>query len=181
MLIMIKPTPVLSAPGFQVTTNAVQSATSLFLAHREELQWLSFLLTGDRQASDAVFTEILEAPAVTGAFRDFLLQWARRLVIAASLRRIRLDLRGWTNDADPLSGDLHLSPGSPPVTKAGIERALASMHPMPRCAFVLTALERIPPVEAANLLCVSRHRLRVATAFGMVQLTRFLQLEAGLL
>ncbi len=58
----------------------------LFTNSAEPLHWLCFTLTGDRKLSDRVLEAALEQSlkCANRVFREWMLSWARRLIITAS-------------------------------------------------------------------------------------------------
>ena len=110
-------------------------------------------------------------------FRNWMISWSRKLVIAkalgavegemaASVRRTRerhcprpaeMPDRGWS--LDPAAG------------KAELECALLAIDIFPRCALLLTVFEKVSLDDAASLLNAGRDLVRTAKAIGLVELT----------
>jgi DNA-directed RNA polymerase specialized sigma24 family protein len=150
-----------------------------------DLYWLTFLLTGDREASLDVTLEALGV--VHGAnpfFSTWMLAWSRRVVIAKALTVIRdelatsahrtaskrakkstLPLRNWAPDQD--------------ATKVVLERALLAIDVFPRCALLLSVFERMSVEDAAILLDSDRDLVRKAQLTGLRALTRNLARMQG--
>src|SRR5467141_3722121 len=66
----------------------------VFEEHQDELYWLAFLLTGDQEHSANAFTRALDfKDGANARFREFMVSWARKLVIAEALAAIDSELR----------------------------------------------------------------------------------------
>jgi hypothetical protein len=149
-----------------------------FGRERSELLWLAFLLTGDRASSvEAVAAAMDLDDAGNPFFRNWMVSWSRKLVIAKALSVVEQDMaesaertrrrncprpteapgRGWS--LDPAAG------------KAELERALLAIDLFPRCAVVLTVFEKVSEEDAATLLNADRQLLRTAKAIGLAELT----------
>jgi DNA-directed RNA polymerase specialized sigma24 family protein len=78
----------------QKSAKAENAVYQLFEEHSSELYWLAFLLTGDREQSVQAFTRAFELEdGANPVFRQFMVSWARKLVVAASLATIETELR----------------------------------------------------------------------------------------
>jgi DNA-directed RNA polymerase specialized sigma24 family protein len=150
-----------------------------------DLYWLTFLLTGDREASLDVTLEALGfAQGANPFFSTWMLAWSRRVVIAKALAVIRDELatsahrtaskraeestlppRNWDPDQD--------------ATKVVLERALLAIDVFPRCALLLSVFERMPVEDVANLLDSDRDLVRKAQLTGLRALTRNLARMQG--
>lgn len=149
-----------------------------FAQERSELLWLAFLLTGDRAASvEAVAAAMDLDDAGNPFFRNWMISWSRKLVIAKALSVVEREMaesaertqrrncprpaempgRGWT--LDPSAG------------KAELECALLAIDLFPRCAVLLTVFEKVSEQDAATLLNADRQLLRTAKAIGLAELT----------
>jgi DNA-directed RNA polymerase specialized sigma24 family protein len=149
----------------------------IFGEHMSELYWLAFLLTGDREKSVQAFTGALNSDDGPPAFQQFLLSWAKRLVIVAALGTIRrqicesmLQMRLASHE-DQFKGlaqsealDLQR------LTDRELEEGLLAMAAFPRCAVILTLFERIPVEEVAVLLAADKITVKMAQAQGAAEL-----------
>jgi DNA-directed RNA polymerase specialized sigma24 family protein len=167
----------------QRATEAQTALYHLFEEHSSELYWLAFLLTGDREQSVQAFTRAFELEnGANPVFRQFMVSWARKLVIAASLATIETELResacrtADTDDQDSaqLAGPLlsHAWMGDGHMTKLELERAVLAIDAFPRCALLLTVFEHLSIEDAASLLNTDEAALKLAQSAGFIQLTR---------
>jgi len=155
----------------------------LFREYSGELYWLAFLLTGDREQSVQAFAEAFELEnSANPVFRQFMVSWTRKLVIAASLATIERELRqSARRTAEADEQDFAKSASSLPaqdwiggqqITKAEVEQAVLAIDGFPRCALLLTVFERLSTEDAASLLNASEALVKKAQSAGFVQLTR---------
>lgn len=149
-----------------------------FAREESELLWLAYLLTGDRQTSmDAVVHAMDTSDAANPFFRNWMISWSRKLVIAKALGSIEQEMgesvrrarerqcprpaeiptRGWSLNAN--------------TDKAEIERALLAIDLFPRCAVLLTVFEKVSLDDAAVLLSADRETVKTAKAIGLAELT----------
>jgi DNA-directed RNA polymerase specialized sigma24 family protein len=154
----------------------------LFEQHSCELYWLAFLLTGDWKQSERAFTRAFELEdGAEPVFRQFMVSWARKLVIAASLATIETELResmcriSDTCDQEPantgpLPSDAWTGDGH--MTKFELERAIFAIDAFPRCALLLTVFERLSLKDVASLLNSAEDVVKLAQSVGFIQLTR---------
>ena len=133
----------------------------LFAASAEPLGWLCYTLTGDEELSDKIFKAALEQSlrGSSQVFRDWMLSWARRLIIRVCIETVR-----------PWNSSLVNGPYSMPSTKpaAAIDRShldrvlnlpsellqqgLLRLDSLSRFVFVLRALEGYSRRETSLLL-----------------------------
>jgi DNA-directed RNA polymerase specialized sigma24 family protein len=165
------------------STEADNALYQLFEEHSSELYWLAFLLTGDREQSVQAFTRAFELEnGANPVFRQFMVSWARKLVIAASLATIETELRQSAcriadadgQDSATLAGSLPSDAwtGDGHMTKFELERAVLAIDAFPRCALLLTVFERLSIEDAASLLNASEALVKIAQGVGFIQLTR---------
>jgi DNA-directed RNA polymerase specialized sigma24 family protein len=165
------------------STEAEKALYQLFEEHSSELYWLAFLLTGDREQSVQAFTRAFELEnGANPVFRQFMVSWARKLVIAASLATIETELRQSAcriadadgQDSATLAGSLPSDAwtGDGHMTKFELERAVLAIDAFPRCALLLTVFERLSIEDAASLLNASEALVKIAQGVGFIQLTR---------
>jgi DNA-directed RNA polymerase specialized sigma24 family protein len=149
----------------------------IFRDNMSELYWLAFLLTGDRERSVQAYTGALNSEAPGSTLHQFLLSWARRLVIVAALGTIRSQLRESVARNQPAAaGELkelaQLDPADRArLTKTELEEALLAMEVFPRCVVILTLLEGLPVKEAASLLGADERTVKAAQARGVTEMT----------
>jgi len=153
-----------------------QEMGRIFREHMSDLYWLAFLLTGDRERSVQAFTGALHSDATSPAFENFLVSWARRLVIVAALGTMRGEIRESMLRTRPATNGLgELAPLAPldraRLTKREIEEVLLGMDVFPRCTVILAVLEGLPVKEAASLLGASEDTVKAAQARGVAELT----------
>jgi DNA-directed RNA polymerase specialized sigma24 family protein len=165
------------------STEAEKALYHLFEQDSSELCWLAFLLTGDREQSVQAFTRAFELEnGANPVFRQFMVSWARKLVIAASLATIETELRQSAcriadadgQDSATLAGSLPSDAwtGDGHMTKFELERAVLAIDAFPRCALLLTVFERLSIEDAASLLNASEALVKIAQGVGFIQLTR---------
>jgi hypothetical protein len=152
---------------------------------KPELLWLAYLLTGDRGMSvEAVADAVDVTDPGNPFFRNWMISWSRKLVIAKALgaaesqmaesvRRTRrrrcprfqgLPTRTWSLDAD--------------VDKAKLEEALLPIDLFPRCALLLRVFEKVSLEDTASLLNAPAELVKTAQAIGLAELTRNLSRPA---
>jgi hypothetical protein len=149
-----------------------------FANKRSEMLWLAFLLTGDREMSvEAVVDAMDLSDAGNPFFRNWMISWSRKLVIAKALsavepqmaasvrhtrerrcaRRAETPDRSWSLDRD--------------TDKIHLEHALLAIDLFPRCALLLTVFEKVSIDDAAELLNADRESIMTAKAIGLAELT----------
>jgi len=130
----------------------------LFTDSAEPLHWLCYTLTGDEALSERVLNAALEQ-SLKGAdrvFRDWMVSWARRLIIQACIRLVRPTGQGEAEclclhnrrDQD-ISDLLELALSQPSEV---LQQRLLNLDPLPRFVFVLRELEGYSRRETALLL-----------------------------
>jgi len=149
-----------------------------FVREESELLWLAFLLTGDRETSmDAVVKAMDVNDATNPFFRNWMISWSRKLVIARALGSVEQQMeesvrrtreRQCPRPAEMPSRDWSLDTDT---DKAEIERALLDIDLFPRCALLLTVFEKVSLDDAASLLNADREAVKAAKAFGLAELT----------
>jgi DNA-directed RNA polymerase specialized sigma24 family protein len=130
----------------------------LFADSAEPLQWLCYTLTGDEELSEKVLGAALEQ-SLKGAdrvFRDWMVSWARRLIIQACIRLVRpsgqdaeecVCLQHEKDNA--ISDLLELALSQPSEV---LQQRLLNLDSLPRFVFVLRALEGYSRRDTALLL-----------------------------
>lgn len=149
-----------------------------FARERSELLWLAYLLTGDRATSvEAVASAMDMDDAGNPFFRNWMVSWSRKLVIAKALNVVesamaesveRTQRRNCPRPAGMPGRNWRLDPAA---DKADLERALLAIDLFPRCAVLLTIFEKVSEEDAATLLNADRQLLRTAKAIGLAELT----------
>jgi len=168
----------------QRLTGAEQALEGTFEERRPELYWLAFLLTGHRERSVDAVTEALDfADGANPFFRNWMVAWARRLVIAKALLAIREELAASIRRPDWLTEAYALPPGSwslaANTTKLRLEDALLAIDVFPRCALLLMVFERVWLEDAATLLNSDPDLVRKAKSIGLRALTHNLARKQG--
>lgn len=163
----------------QATNPGIEAALArTFGRERSELLWLAYLLTGDRASSvDAVAAAMDLDDAGNPFFRNWMISWSRKLVIAKALSVVEGEMAESAERTRrrncPRPAEL---PGrrwslDPAAGKVELERALLAVDLFPRCAVVLTVFEKVSEEDAASLLNADRQLLRTAKAVGLAELT----------
>jgi DNA-directed RNA polymerase specialized sigma24 family protein len=128
----------------------------LFASSKEELRWLCYMLTGDVELSDKALNAALEQSqkGAGGVFREWMLSWARRLIIKFCIVTVRpapsgplfhsLQLIGLA-DSDRLAIVLSLP-------SEVLQQELLGLDALSRFVFVLRALEGYSRRDTALLL-----------------------------
>jgi DNA-directed RNA polymerase specialized sigma24 family protein len=131
----------------------------LFADSAEPLRWLCYTLTGDEELSEKVLDAAFEQ-SLKGAdrvFREWMVSWARRLIIQACIRLMRPTGEGLEEcvclyhkeDGNGISDQLELA-----LTQSSedLQQRLLHLDPLPRFVFVLRALEGYSRRETALFL-----------------------------
>ena len=133
----------------------------LFADSAEPLRWLCYTLTGDEELSEKVLRAAFEQ-SLKGAdcvFRDWMVIWARRLIIQACIALMRPTGNSLQEclcmhsreDGIGISDQLELALDQP---SDALQQRLLHLDPMPRFVFVLRALEGYSRRETALLLAI---------------------------
>ena len=149
-----------------------------FAKERSELLWLAYLLTGDHATSvEAVASAMDMDDTGNPFFRNWMISWSRKLVIAKALNAVESSMaesveRTRRRNCPRPTG----MPGrswslDPAADKRDLERALLAIDLFPRCAVLLTVFEKVSEEDAATLLNADRQLLRTAKAIGLAELT----------
>ena len=132
----------------------------LFAGSAEPLRWLCFTLTGDEDLSERVLNAALEQ-CLKGAervFRDWMVGWARRLIVKACIATARPTAYTLEDCLCPLhqevceaamSDQLELALSQPPDV---LQRKLLQLDSLSRFVFVLRAVEGYSRRDTALLL-----------------------------
>jgi DNA-directed RNA polymerase specialized sigma24 family protein len=131
----------------------------LFADSAEPLRWLCYTLTGDEELSEKVLDAAFEQ-SLKGAdrvFREWMVSWARRLIIQACIRLMRPTAQSLEEcvcfhrkqDGSGIAEQLELALSQSAET---LQQRLLGLDPLPRFVFVLRALEGYSRRETALLL-----------------------------
>jgi DNA-directed RNA polymerase specialized sigma24 family protein len=130
----------------------------LFADSAEPLRWLCYTLTGDKALSEKVLSAAFEQ-SLKGAdrvFRDWMVSWARRLIIQACIRLMRPTAQSIEEcvcihhrKEDGISELLELALSQPSEV---LQQRLLNLDSLPRFVFVLRALEGYSRRDTALLL-----------------------------
>lgn len=161
-----------SGPGIE------QALARTFASERSELLWLAYLLTGDRGMSvEAVVDAMDLSDAGNPFFRNWMISWSRKLVIAKALSAVEPQMadsvrhtrgRRCARRSETPDRSWSLDRGT---DKVQLERALLAIDLFPRCALLLTVFEKVSIDDAAALLNTDRESVRTAKAIGLAELT----------
>ena len=133
---------------------------ALFAASKEDLCWLCHTLTGNAELSGQVVEAALEQ-SLKGAnevFRDWMLSWARRLIIKFCVTTVRPG-----ESAQPQSGLSPISFGAVnrdqlrevlSLPSAALQEVLLQLDTLSRFVFVLRAIEGYTRRDTALLLSI---------------------------
>jgi|SRR5579859_1034555 len=127
---------------------------SVFESEREGLQRLALLLTANKEvANQCLIRALRECTASSSVFKEWVLNWARRVVIRSAISLI-LDPAGQSlvninEDID--SGLIAFAPDDSLSALAEFELVLG-LPDVDRFVFVICALERYSPHDCALLL-----------------------------
>lgn len=134
--------------------------SKLFTSSAEPLHWLSFTLTGNRRLSEGILKAALEQ-TLKGAepvFRDWMLSWARRLIIKACAEIVK----PWTSaTAEDFQQTFPMSVYSVDRDRVDalvnvpshiLQTWLLQLDPLSRFAFVLRAIEGYTRRDTSLLL-----------------------------
>jgi hypothetical protein len=149
-----------------------------FANEHTELLWLAFLLTGDRELSvDAVADATDMNDAGNPFFRNWMISWSRKLVIAKALSVVEFDMaesvrrmreRRHDRPAEVATEDWSLDAAA---DKEQLERALLAIDLFPRCALLLTVFEKVSIQDTSSLLNADPEAVKNAKAIGLAELT----------
>jgi hypothetical protein len=141
-----------------------------------DLYWLSYLLTGNSDASCQAAAAELQEDA-SPFFSEWVLRWSRKIAIAKSLAAIREDIRTSARRAEstPFHGEIRVPRGwslSSQTNKIQLEQALLAIDVFPRCVLVLSIFEGLPLEDVVTLLDEDRELVKTTRAVALGQLTR---------
>jgi len=143
-----------------------------------DLYWLGYLLTGDRERSvQAVIDHLDIHSADNPFFEHWMLAWSRKIFIAKVLASARAEVEASAQHTKVRHSASAASKGDgwtpdPVAGKAELEQALLAIDTFPRCAVLLMAFEKLSIEDAATLLDADRELVVKAYAFGLSELTK---------
>lgn len=152
----------------------------LFKQHMAELYWLAFLITADQELSVQAFADATEFDDFAPASSQYMVSWARKLVIVAALDAVDSELRHsklrTQNSARnwDVPGNLPATAAMkqlPKLTKSDLEEALLAVDVFPRCAFLLILFEGLSVIDTSVLLDADRELVLTAQVQGAIELT----------
>ena len=149
-----------------------------------QLYWLAFLLTGDRARSVEAAVEALNTDdAANPFFGDWMVVWAKKLVIARALSAVSVEMRAsvlrterrrfdYSNEMEsvPLSA---WNPASDAPSHQ-LQDALLAIDLFPRCALLLMVFEKLSADDTVILLNADKDLVMTAKLIGLVELVRTL-------
>jgi DNA-directed RNA polymerase specialized sigma24 family protein len=136
-----------------------QDYRDLFSTAAEELRWLCYTLTGDESMSEKAMDAAMEQSLkdANRVFREWMLSWARRLIIRFCIGAVRpaatLTQRAhWPaqGESTPVDGEDVAAILEP--TSDRLQRKLLQLDPLPRFVFALRAIEEYSRRDTALLL-----------------------------
>jgi membrane protein DedA with SNARE-associated domain len=152
-----------------------------------KLTWLTQLMAGDTVSHSSSLVEPVRPRGVSNQFFvDWMVTWSRKLVIAKALGRVTGELRDSVNGM-ALAGCSGLTSPLPndsliqfSLDRPQIERGLAALDVLPRCAVLLTVFEGLSLKDAAILMGTNQQLVAAAQAIGLYELIANLAQEQGL-
>ena len=133
---------------------------ALFASSGEELRWLCYTLTGDEELSDKALDAALEQSlkGATRVFREWMLSWARRLIIRFCISTVRPAAESIGQRAY-FPSPTELASVAPDQIEAildlpadCLQRKLLRLDALSRFVFVLRAIEEYSRRDTALLL-----------------------------
>ena len=140
---------------------------------RASLHWLARLITGGRRRCDPFAAGMPDTKdAANPFFAGWMVAWSRKLFIARVIGSVRLELEASLRRTRAQSLD---GPPEPRLDYVAWERALPAIDLFPRCAVLLTVVEKFSLEDAAILLNADRNLVAGAAAIGLAELARTLE------
>jgi len=147
-------------PKFKNEKCTTGECRALFAASRTELRWLCYTLTGDAGLSDKAIEAALQQ-SLKGAsqvFREWMLNWARRLIVKFCIATVRPSEAPLAQSACPLfpmnSGEVNTREVRDLLSLPSetLQQKLMRLDALTRFVFVLRALEGYTRHDTALLL-----------------------------
>jgi DNA-directed RNA polymerase specialized sigma24 family protein len=137
------------------SSHEIQSA---FAEHRDYLNWIALLITGDQALADqAVISASGLSASYSSVFRDWLVGWTRSATIRVALREVRdlisVSARCYT-DSFSEKADCHVLSSRQITMLQHIDPRdiIAALDPMARSALVLRGVQHFSIADCALLL-----------------------------
>ena len=155
---------------------------------KSELLWLVLLLTGDPTLSLETVTGTPDSHDDSSPFfREWLVTWSRKLVIARALGAVEFgmaaSIRSLEARQERNSPATELPPASwsatHEVSRTHLERALIAIDIFPRWVLLLTVFEKVSLDDVAVLLNADRQLVNTARTIGLMELARNVAIEQG--
>jgi DNA-directed RNA polymerase specialized sigma24 family protein len=125
-----------------------QEYRDLFSTAAEELRWLCYTLTGDDSRSEMAMEAAMEQSLkdASRVFREWMLSWARRLIIRFCIGAVRPAATVTQGVYWPAQSEFTPVDGEEVAaileqTSDPLQRKLLQLDPLPRFVFVLRAIE----------------------------------------
>jgi len=151
--------------------------SSEVITRAADFHWLAFLLTDSHDLSVEIAVETVEAVDDSNPyFSTWMSSWARRLVIAKALAKVRDDVAASARRTESMRpGKMPAIPQDwkldPHATKAQIQEALLAIDLFPRAALLLSMFEGMSVHDAAVLLDAQPDLVKKGRAIALRELT----------
>jgi hypothetical protein len=141
---------------------------SAFDVHRDYLEWIALLITGDQAlAGQAVINASDLSASSSSVFRDWLIGWTKSATVRAAVREVRdfisasasryTDSSCGHSDCDVLSGGQIAS-----LRHVDTRDIIAALDPLARSALVLRGIQHFSIADCALLLDMPRQIIAAA-------------------
>ena len=147
-------------------------------SQHSELLWLAYLITGNRELSVDAVVNAADFDANNPFFRNWMISWSRKLVIARALADVERDMAASLERTRRLRHPRLQGFPSPQWSldshrdKAELERAMLAIDLFPRCALVLRVFERVSLEDTATLLGAGKDEVKRGQAIGLAEMVR---------
>ena len=147
------------------SSHEIQSA---FAEHRDYLNWIALLITGDRALADQAVINASDLSASNSSvFRDWLIGWTNTATVRAAVREVRdlisasasryIDSSYEHSDNDVLSDNQIAS-----LRHVDTQDIVAALDPLARSALVLRGIQHFSITDCALLLDMPRRVVAAA-------------------
>jgi len=151
-------------------TEAERALRKAFRERMERLYRLAYLITGDREQSSQALVAALKVYDTDVDIKKIVAAGALKMIEGQRRESILRFCESMENGPS-VRMDAKSLPG-PMIDPAQIEGALLAIDVFPRCAVLLTVLERFSDKDASFVLNVSERLVKSARAQGLIELTR---------